>query len=283
MANQSAVRGAHLASERVTVGQQPSIFDVLSQESLMSTLKPAFRHLVKYLASAYPGRFQKVHQFYDEVFAGFELLLQNYCLKNCGASFAENFYNMKRVVPATGKSPTDGWARVRSLIFLVAVPYLREKLDNLYDRLTLQAEVMGNQPPKTARDKLCKAFLAAYPWIKSALDFWTFALQFLYLISKSEVHSPFLKFAGVRLETLTPEDLARMGKQIEPLGPDAGMTLRIWRLLTGLPTVMFSGFSKVLGFGLFFLQFLDFWYSNEQTQKLNLGALPSPPAPQLVS
>jgi peroxin-12 len=63
-------------------------------------------------------------------------------------------------------------------------------------------------------DRLCHLFITVYPWIKSALDFWTLLLQFSYLLSKSDVHSPMLRFAGVHLETLTAEDYARFGKDV---------------------------------------------------------------------
>lgn len=40
-----AEAGAHLTS--TTVNEQPSIFEVLAQESLMEAVKPALRHAVK--------------------------------------------------------------------------------------------------------------------------------------------------------------------------------------------------------------------------------------------
>ena len=42
----SALRGAHVGTLN-TKGEQPSIFDVVSQESLMKALKPAAGHLLK--------------------------------------------------------------------------------------------------------------------------------------------------------------------------------------------------------------------------------------------
>lgn len=43
----STLRASHLASFQHAIGDQPSIFDILSQESLMTSLKPAVGHLIK--------------------------------------------------------------------------------------------------------------------------------------------------------------------------------------------------------------------------------------------
>lgn len=46
-----AEAGAHLTS--TTANEQPSIFEVLAQESLMEAVKPALRHAVKVSRSAF--------------------------------------------------------------------------------------------------------------------------------------------------------------------------------------------------------------------------------------
>ncbi|KAK6019863.1 Pex2 / Pex12 amino terminal region, partial [Ostertagia ostertagi] len=120
----STLRASHLASFQHAIGDQPSIFDILSQESLMTSLKPAMGHLIKFLAMVYSQRFQTAHRYYDELYMLFDLILQNQYLKKYGASFSENFYGMKRVYLATGKSPSDFRSRVRNLMLLVLWPYV---------------------------------------------------------------------------------------------------------------------------------------------------------------
>ena len=39
--------GAHLTSAGVEDGGRPSFFEVLAQESLMSTLRPALKHIIR--------------------------------------------------------------------------------------------------------------------------------------------------------------------------------------------------------------------------------------------
>ncbi|KAI4786705.1 hypothetical protein KUCAC02_036955, partial [Chaenocephalus aceratus] len=42
-----AEAGAHLTSSGSSVSEQPSVFEVLAQESLMEAVRPALRHAVK--------------------------------------------------------------------------------------------------------------------------------------------------------------------------------------------------------------------------------------------
>ncbi|KHN86036.1 Putative peroxisome assembly protein 12 [Toxocara canis] len=116
----AALRGAHLASQLQAICQQPSIFDILSQESLMSSLKPAIGHLIKYLSVVHPERFTTANKWYDELYAIFDLLLQNHYLKRYGASFSENFYSIKRIALSTGSVPSQGIPRMKSLLILVS-------------------------------------------------------------------------------------------------------------------------------------------------------------------
>lgn len=47
-----AEAGAHLTSK--AVNEQPSVFEVLAQESLMEAVKPALRHAIKVSATPSP-------------------------------------------------------------------------------------------------------------------------------------------------------------------------------------------------------------------------------------
>jgi len=277
MAEHRALQGAHMAGME-ECGLQPSIFDVLSQESLISSLKPAMGHVVKYLASSNPKRFAMAYRYYDELYALFDLWLQNHYLKCYGASFSENFYSMKRIVNGTGQSPTNGMERFRSLFVLVVLPYIRAKLDKLFERLSLKFRGRNKQNGESMSDRVARTFLAVYPWIQTVLNMWTLALQLGYVLSRTSIHSPFLKFAGVHLERLSPEDLARFGDNVPLHLQNTGFFSRLWRLFVSLPGVI----SRLFGYGLFFVQFLDFWYNsglNEPLKSSSSSMVKIPPAP----
>ncbi|VDO48080.1 unnamed protein product [Haemonchus placei] len=253
----STLRASHMASFKQAIGDQPSIFDIISQESLMTSLKPAMGHLVKFLAMVYSQRFQTAHRYYDELYLLFDLILQNQYLKKYGASFSENFYGMKRICFKTGTSPSEFSSRVRNLMLLVLWPYVRDKFDKLY------------------------------------------------ILNRTTVHSPFLLLAGVRLEKLTQQDIEAFDKVPLHL-QSAGLALfflfdynylqlylyiynsisfeeshpvlnRLWRYFLALPGV----FSRLFGYGLFFIQFIDFIYNSDLgsqlTKKPAFGRIP--PAP----
>ncbi|RCN33638.1 hypothetical protein ANCCAN_20535 [Ancylostoma caninum] len=155
--------------------------------------------------------------------------------------------------------------------------------------------------------KLVRIFIRLWPTVKALLTFTTTILQLLYIINRSTVHSPFLSFAGVRLEKLTAQDLESFEKipmHLQTSGvhfykykPNGGIyggfanealtTLdafviimvlnRLWRFFLALPGV----FSRLFGYGLFFVQFIDFMYNSDIgsqfTRKAFRGQVP--PAP----
>lgn len=60
-----AEAGAHLTSSAVT--EQPSVFEVLAQESLMEAVRPALRHAVKVSAAReIPPRLVSVSVLHSE-------------------------------------------------------------------------------------------------------------------------------------------------------------------------------------------------------------------------
>ncbi|WKY15418.1 hypothetical protein Q1695_000694 [Nippostrongylus brasiliensis] len=271
----STLRASHLASMQHAVGDQPSIFDIISQESLMTSLKPAMGHLVKFLAMVYSQRFQTAHRYYDELYCLFDLLLQNQYLKKYGASFSENFYGMKRIFRSTGKSPTEFSARIRSLMLLVLWPYIRDKFEKWHtewsDRLRYTSAAS-----KDLRVRLGRIFVRLWPWVKRLLTIATTILQLGYILNRTTVHSPFLLLAGVRLEKLTAEDIEAFDKIPMHL-QSAGLINRLWRFFLSLPGV----FSRLFGYGLFFVQFIDFVYNSDLGSQLSKkhANVRVPPAP----
>jgi len=282
-----AERGAHTTSEARTSPNsinQPSIFDVLAQESLMNGLRPAARHLSKFLAWSYPNLFSGFARRFDEWYTLADFALQNYYLKHYSASFSENFYDIKRVLSSTGEN-LPGSHRWRSLIAVVLVPYVRLKLDELHERLKRENERRQTPPRPTNWTRLKDAFLAVYPYICAGLEFWTLILQAGYILSKTSIHTPWLMFAGVRFERMTPEDYARMsGSTVEKLASNAGIWMRFANLIRRVTAALFRMLSKLLGIGLLLIQFLDYWQTSDREKRgqSSLTSLPIPPAPQVA-
>ncbi|XP_077474827.1 peroxisome assembly protein 12 [Stigmatopora argus] len=272
-----AEAGAHLTSG--TASEQPSIFELLAQESLMEAVKPALRHAVKVLAESNPSRFGFLWRRFDELYLLLDVLLQNHFLSNCGASFSENFYGLKRLSGSRGLPV--GSARWRSLLLLCLAPYLRAKLEATFARQR-EEEDFSIRLAQSRIQKLYRAAVAVYPYVDSAWRAWIFCQQLLYVFGASRTHHPLLWLAGVRLARLTQSDIRdmEMKKRQNPIlaGDSALQRLRRWTSqgAKGLAVSL----STSLSLGVFFLQFLEWWYSSEQRATAeNLASLPAPPPP----
>ncbi|NXY59688.1 PEX12 protein, partial [Callaeas wilsoni] len=278
--------GAHLTAAPGG-GDRPSVFEAVAQDSLMAAVKPALQHLVKVLAESNPARYGFLWHWFDEIYVLLDLLLQQHYLARCSASFSENFYSLKRIPMAGGRQQPLATAGLpkrqhwKSLLLLVLVPYLKEKLEKLVSSLREEDEY-SIHPPSSSWKRFYRAFLAAYPYVNMTWEGWFLIQQLCYILGKAEHHSPMLKLAGVRLVRLTAEDIQALEKKWAETSPaqTRSITSRVQSALRkALGGIAFS-LSTGLSVSVFFLQFLDWWYSSENQETIkSLTALPTPPPP----
>ncbi|XP_053310797.1 peroxisome assembly protein 12 [Spea bombifrons] len=278
-----AERGAHITTASAG-DDRPTIFEVVAQESLMAAVRPALHHVVKVLAESNPARYGTLWRWFDELYMLLDLLLQQHYLSWANASFSENFYGLKRVkVGSTGAHcPLPRKQYWKSLLLLVLVPYLRVKLEKLVSRLR-EEEDYSIQNPTSFRKRLYKAFLASYPFVRFSWEGLFLFYQLRYILWHGRHHSPLLGLAGVQLARLTLDDLKAMEKITEkPTARQAAMSLsqRVRCIMKkAIGGVAFS-VSSSLSLGVFFLQFLEWWYSSENQETLkSLNTLPVPSPP----
>ncbi|NXR05674.1 PEX12 protein, partial [Semnornis frantzii] len=278
--------GAHLTAASAG-DDRPSIFEAVAQDSLMAAVKPALQHLVKVLAESNPGRYGFLWYWFDEVYVVLDLLLQQHCLARCSASFSENFYSLKRIplgdckhqpLATAGLPKRQHW---KSLLLLVLVPYLKGKLEKLVSSLRDEDEY-SIHPPSSAWKRFYRAFLAAYPFVNMTWEGWFLIQQLCYILGKAQHHSPLLRLAGVRLIRLTAEDIQALQKRsaVAPSSQALSIKARVQsaarKALGGIALSLSTGLSV----SVFFLQFLDWWYSSENQEAVkSLTALPTPPPP----
>ncbi|KAM4702476.1 peroxisome assembly protein 12 isoform 1-T2 [Discoglossus pictus] len=278
-----AERGAHITNASQG-DDRPSIFEVVAQESLMAAVRPALFHIVKVLAESNPARYGTVYRWFDELYTALDLLLQQHYLSWASASFSENFYGLKRVALERNGgqlrlSKNKYW---RSLLLLVLVPFLRVKLEKLVNKLREEADYSIQNP--TSFCKRCyKAFLASYPFVKMAWESWFLFYQLRYILGNARHHSPLLAMAGVQLARLTVEDLHAMENRAEKAASSyvmLSMSQRVKNIMKKALGGVALSLSTSLSLGVFFLQFLEWWYSaeNQETVKA-LSTLPAPPPP----
>ncbi|XP_026778244.3 peroxisome assembly protein 12 isoform X1 [Pangasianodon hypophthalmus] len=277
-----AERAAHLTT---AAGEgRPSIFEVLAQDSLMSAVKPALQHAVKILAESNPARYGILWRKFDEIYTILDLLLQHHFLLRTSASFSENFYGLKRVGPDESRRAHRGLGRrrhLRSLLLLVLLPYLRTKLEKVLARQRDEDD-FSIRMPQSLSQKMYRAFLAAYPYVCMAWEGWSFCHQLLYIFGSARTHSPLLWLAGVKLSHLTAQDIQNLdlkpaGRALSSSQSFGGRLQHVFSTVIGSVAVSLSA---SLSMGVFFLQFLEWWYSSEnQTTMKSLTSLPTPPPP----
>ncbi|XP_051964747.1 peroxisome assembly protein 12 isoform X1 [Xyrauchen texanus] len=278
-----AERGAHLTTA-AAAEDRPSIFEVLAQDSLMSAVKPALQHAVKILATSNPARYGVLWRRFDEIYAILDLLLQHNFLSHTSASFSENFYGLKRVGTDSTRPAHLGLHRrqhLRSLLLLALLPYLHTKLGKILARQRDEDD-FSIRLPQSFTQKLYRAFLAAYPFVCMAWDGWVFCQQLLYVFGKTRTHSPLLWLAGVKLSYLTAHDIRSL--DLKPSGLALSPSQSIREKLQHLISIAVGGvavsLSTSLSIGVFFLQFLEWWYSSENHSTVkSLTSLPTPPPP----
>ncbi|XP_067393892.1 peroxisome assembly protein 12 [Emydura macquarii macquarii] len=284
-----AEHGAHLTAASVSE-DRPSIFEVVAQDSLMSAVRPALQHVAKVLAESNPGRYGFLWRWFDEIYSLLDLLLQQHFLSRCSASFSENFYGLKRIalgdskrlqqLASAGLPKKQHW---KSLLLLVLIPYLKTKLEKLVSSLREEDEY-SIHPPSSSWKRFYRAFLAAYPFVNMAWEGWFLTQQLCYILSKAQHHSPLLSLAGVRLVRLTVEDIQALEQKLATATANQQPPHSIREQVRSAVKKAFGGvalsLSTSLSVGVFFLQFLDWWYSSENQETIkSLTALPTPPPP----
>ncbi|XP_005992312.1 peroxisome assembly protein 12 [Latimeria chalumnae] len=282
-----AEHGAHLTTAPLTDGR-PSIFEVVAQDSFMGVIRPALQHFIKVLAESNPARYGFLWRRFDEIYMLLDLLLQHHYLSQTSGSFSENFYGLKRVpscngglkrLANTGLPKTQHW---RSLFMLVLVPYLKVKLEKLFTKMR-EDDDYAIHLPESSWKRFYKAFLAAYPFVNMAWEGWFLSHQLLYIFGKTEQHSPLIRLAQVRLVNLTGEDIQAIEQRWSPpTSPKQQQSIpeKLKAFFSKAAGGIAVSLSTSLSVGVFFLQFLEWWYSSENQDTVkSLTSLPTPPPP----
>ncbi|KAM3727663.1 Peroxisome assembly protein [Dirofilaria immitis] len=249
---------------------QPSIFEVIAQDSLSISIHQAVRHIVKYLYESNPSRYGLIWKWFDEVYAATDLVLENFYLKRYGGSLVENFYGVKRIINGTCESVSTGFPKLRSLFMLVGWPYIAKKLEKFH--LLLSTFTTMNN---LRQFPLIHILVNYYPWIKLLFSTFSFLLKIAYILSLCNVHSPELKFANVHLVKFIQTDLTSF---------EEANKRRSWRTCL---VILASLLTRCITFGLYLIQFLDFYYNSDtgenfrMEQKIRNWKYPSSPHKKL--
>ncbi|XP_058830054.1 peroxisome assembly protein 12-B [Topomyia yanbarensis] len=249
-----AAKGAHITQN---IEARPSVFEVIAADSLNSTFYPALKRVANFLATIKPNTFGYVLRYYDEAYLVFNCVVQSYYLRNKGGSLSEVFYGLSRISPQTLCFDSNG--KQWSLVFLVLIPYLSNKIEQKVQRWKDDCE---NNTLITPEKRL---LVQIVPYLKACYESLKLFQYIIYLAGKSHTHSPVLRWLNLSLAYLPEEDEPWMFKDI----------------LSGqvkFATVLSSVLLRTLELSAFFLQFIE-WWQNEANMG-DLSKLPVPDSPQ---
>eukprot|EP00743_Colponemidia_sp_Colp-15_P003987 GILK01004299.1.p1 GENE.GILK01004299.1~~GILK01004299.1.p1 ORF type:complete len:358 (-),score=28.31 GILK01004299.1:72-1145(-) len=269
---------------------RPSFFELIGQDRLLLSLRPAFKYVLNLIVSQHPKLWPAM-KFSDELLYSALFFIERSYLKNHNASFGENFYGLHRVeVQHAADQVTRGLSRrsrYLSLLFLVLVPYIKAKLDQLYSDLgggvvnSWQASTSSpTSPPWKAR--LRAIFLKTYPFLHASYEGSFFLFQLLYLFNRTRYYTPLLAAQGVELQRVSQEvsefQTQLLAKRDQEWREHLNQSFFLKRWLSLFVNHSMQYGSQALYMSIFGVKFLEWWYSNESLLKpLREVVVPPPP------
>ena len=255
---------------------RPSIFEVAAHRAVAGVFQPAFQYVMKVLAQKYPEKFANVWKYADEIYLLCDMVLQRHYLSCYNASISENFYYLKRVNVTNGRAVRlSNKLQYISLTALVLWPYIKSKVDQLFEKL--RERVIREENEDNSR--LTLIFLKIYPYIHFTLQSVSGIYQLAYTLKLLNFHSPIFHLLKMQLVRASSEDLLGFHSHI------FSSSKSFWQKCLSLPAVMLD---KVIKFVtvmmpgvIFFLQFVEWWYSTDHEITSSAMNLPIPPPPKM--
>ncbi|TFK29232.1 hypothetical protein FA15DRAFT_664146 [Coprinopsis marcescibilis] len=283
---------------------KPSLFELVAQEQLKDLLQPALKYVLAVFAHRYPRYLIRIVNRHEEFYALVMLIVERRYLMKHNASFSENFYGLKRrrrpyietdrTKAAIGQVPAGERLRSReiwqSLVFLVGIPYVRAKAHDYFEELgggvssDVLEESMDTRQVRFLTDQSLagrsrRAFRKFYPWLNLTFEAWLLLWNVRYLFNRTSAYRPWLSWIGVDLRRLGVEDLNAMASLATKSTSSEGLSSisRLKLLLRNSPKLLLDSLRLLLPTAIFFVKFLEWWYSPGSPAR-SLSSAPVGPA-----
>jgi len=159
-----------------------------------------------------------------------------------------------------------------SLICLVAIPYLRAKAHDCYESLgggvqsDMAEEGPRSQPLASEQSTsrfLKTSFKTAYPWFNVTFESWLMFYNVAYLFDRTAFYRPWLSWIGVDFRRLGLDDIRHEQTLNRSL---SSVPVKSWRamlryMILRTPRLLLDSLKILLPTTIFFLKFLEWWYS----------------------
>ncbi|KAF8665577.1 hypothetical protein AX16_000035 [Volvariella volvacea WC 439] len=291
---------------------RPSLFELVAQEQLRDLLQPALKYVLAVFAQRYPRYLLRIVNRHGEFYAILMLMVERHYLRKHNASFSENFYGLKRrrrpyirtdrAQAAVGGIPSGEKLGPRelklSLLFLVGIPYLRARAHDYYEELgggvnsdLLDEGVDARRLRALTEEGLLglfrRTFKKLYPILNTTFEFWLLLWNIGYLFDQTPVYRPWLSWIGVELRRLGPDDFrvaSALSNKAAPSEGRRGIYARLSQLLVKSPQLLFDSLRLLLPTAIFFIRFLEWWYSpGSPARSLSTSPLgPAVPPPRML-
>eukprot|EP00465_Bigelowiella_longifila_P012260 CAMPEP_0185264082 /NCGR_PEP_ID=MMETSP1359-20130426/18707_1 /TAXON_ID=552665 /ORGANISM="Bigelowiella longifila, Strain CCMP242" /LENGTH=371 /DNA_ID=CAMNT_0027852175 /DNA_START=1 /DNA_END=1116 /DNA_ORIENTATION=+ len=295
---------------------RPSFFEVAAADRLTQGLRPALQHILSTMASHFP-QLSFVAQRGDELFYTMCYLLDRRYLKTHGASFAENFYCLKRVKILPDGTETSLGARDQLLAVLcvAGVPYLRTRLEGYYlemrqDLRDMQA--LGVSDDGSLISFFKRAYVAVYPYMALAYEGLEYLHAVRYVMGATLHFSPLTHLINQRVVRVTMKDIIQKrleekkrgallvaGRAIMPSSSmesawEAGsrddttssrwvwILKRIVAMISRIGGLVADNAKWAVYIGVFLIRFLQWWYSPENEHRRSRPTAAPPPPPRAL-
>lgn len=306
-------------------GSRPTFFEMAAAQQLPASLRAALLYSLGVLAQRRPI-LHKVLDHSDEAFGLLMLVLEAHSLRTTDASFAESLYGLRRRPVGISLNPKNQDTekvfltrrqRILSLLFLVGLPYLKSKIQAVYDAQRgsmLHAVLWGRGDVdqvdggtfgmemetteivsvseengslgRSFRQNLKAALVKIYPWIHATHEGLSFAYQLLYLLDATSFYTPALQIMGLQVCRASGQELMDASSQISERRNREFERLRGPRLAQALQRVALKTIYNTLDFAqtgliasVFLFKMMEWWYQSAEERVTAPTVYPAPPPP----
>ncbi|KAK9476435.1 Pex12 amino terminal region-domain-containing protein [Lipomyces japonicus] len=280
---------------------RPTLFELVTAEQLSALLAPSVRYVLAHAAQRHPRYLLRAVLNFDELYALLAAAIELRCLKTWNASLTESFYDLKRcrflpadriVIAAAGgsKQVEDrvndlgklGQKEIYgSLLALVGIPYLQEKLDRYYESIqarslfrTRQAQQgISNSSSRIDRIKAAVEILFKkfYPSIKFGGGTLAVLFNLLYLFGKSP-HRSFIDFLlNIRFTRQTDLTFASTNMPVNLTTTQITSSALRQRLSQAALTAFDWTLSSILPTAVLSLKILEWWHASDFSRQLSIS------------
>ncbi|RGB24089.1 Pex12 amino terminal region-domain-containing protein [Rhizophagus diaphanus] len=296
---------------------RPSLFELLAQEKLRALIQPAVRYILSVYAQRYPRYLLRIVNRFDEFYAVAMLLTERQYLKNYYASFAESFYGLKRIrlintkIDLPEAAPdvdlqklrnSDIW---RSLFFLVGIPYIKTKLDDLYEKVSENARVrlLGGTFSRVHNERQesfvffnkLNSLIILYPCLNALYHGSILLYNVLYLYDKTRCYTPWLSLMGIEVRRMSAQDyVSKYGlwsrfifeRRLNSTRNNLSTKTLLQATRNFLSIILSNSLNflkSLLQMSIFFSRFLEWWYSSEYARRPGIENRVDVPPPDIIA